>query len=208
MQSNDFLNRIENTPLALWMIVAYLFSLGMRMVWIYQHAGYEPYMWNGQLMINTNDGYFFLSAVRHALENVLSHNPRVVDLYYTATITLLAYTVKALPISLETAALYMPAVVSSLVVIPILLTGRLIGSSLVGFLGALVGSIVWSYYNRTMVGYLDTDMFSAMAPMFIFYFLLAMIKTERLLYAYLAALSFLIYPFCMTRDGPLPTQWD
>ena len=177
------------------MVVAYAFSLAIRMIWVYQFHGQEQFMWNGQLMINTNDGYYFASAAQKWLEDTLQHNPQVKGVYYTAAITLAAFVTKYLSFSLDTVILYMPAVISSLVVVPIILIGRLFNMTSVGFFAALLGSVAWSYYNRTMVGYYDTDMFSAMAPMFILYFLLATIKSEKPVYALLAALSVLVYPF-------------
>lgn len=177
------------------MIVAYAFSFALRMIWVYQFQGNPQYMWNGELMINTNDGYYFASAAQKWLEGTLQHNPQVKDVYYTAAITLTAFAAKYLPFSLDTVILYMPAVVSSLVVVPVILIGRLFNMTSVGFFAALLGSVAWSYYNRTMTGYFDTDMFSAMAPMFILYFLLATLKSEKPVYALLAALSVLIYPF-------------
>jgi len=152
-------------------------------------------LWNGELMINTNDGYYFASAAQKWLEGTLTYNSRVLELFSTATVTLTAFITKFTPFSLETVVLYMPAFISSLVVIPIILIGRLFSMQWVGFFAALLGSITWSYYNRTMVGYFDTDMFSTMAPMFILYFLLATIKTEKMEYALLTAMSFLIYPY-------------
>lgn len=179
----------------LLMAVAYAFSVAIRLIWVYQFSGNESFMWNAQLMINTNDGYYFASAAQKYLEGTLEFNPRVPGIFFTAAITLSAAAAKFLPISLDTAILYMPAVISGLVVIPMILIGRLIGSTAVGFLSALVGSIAWSYYNRTMVGYFDTDMFSAMAPMFILYFLLATLKTEKMHYALLSSIAFLLYPY-------------
>ena len=146
-------------------------------------------------MINTNDGYFFASGAQRWLEGTLLHNPQAPDILYTAAITVSAFAAKFLPMSLDTAILYMPAVISSMVVIPIILIGRLFGVTAVGFLAAILGSIAWSYYNRTMIGYFDTDMFSAMAPMFVLYFLLATIKTEKNIYALLSALTILLYPW-------------
>ena len=105
------------------------------------------------------------------------------------------YAAKLLPFSLDTVILYMPAFVSSLVVIPIILLGRLYSMTAVGFLSALLASVTWSYYNRTMVGYYDTDMFSAMAPMFIVYFLLAANHKKSLNFALLAAFMIILYPF-------------
>ena len=184
------------TKQVVWfMVIAYVFSFALRMIWVYQFSGDAASMWNGQLMINTNDGYYFASGAQKWLEGTLQYNPRVPDLFYTATVTLSAFAAKLLPVSLDTVILYMPAVISSLVVIPIILIGRLFKMTLVGFFAALLGAVTWSYYNRTMTGYFDTDMFSAMAPMFILYFLLATIRTEKRVYALLSALAFLIYPF-------------
>jgi len=175
--------------------IAYLFSFAIRLIWVFQFQGNPNFMWNDQLMINTNDGYYFASGAQKWLEGTLQFNSRVPELYRTAAVTVTAYLAKFSPMSLDTAILYMPAIISSMVVIPIVLIGRLFQMTTVGFFAALLGSIAWSYYNRTMIGYYDTDMFSAMAPMFILYFLLATIKTEKSVFALLSALAFLIYPF-------------
>ncbi|WP_353661498.1 STT3 domain-containing protein [Hydrogenimonas sp. SS33] len=189
---NENLGRQQTLVLIL---IAYLFSVAMRLVWV-QWAGTHPeFFWNGQLMINTNDGYYFASGVQKQLFGTLQYNPRVPDIWYTATTFFTWLATKVLPVSLDTAILYMPTVVSSLVVIPVILIGRLYGSTLMGFFAALLGSIAWSYYNRTMTGYYDTDMFSAMAPMFILYFLLASIEKEDTTHLLLAAATIILYPF-------------
>ena len=195
-QGPTIMQATTNTRSILLLIsIAYLFSFLIRMIWVYQFQGNPQFMWNDQLMINTNDGYFFASGAQSWLEGTLQDNPRVPQLFMTAAITLSAFIANFTALNLDTVILYMPAVISSLVVIPIVLIGQLFGMTTVGFSAALLGSIAWSYYNRTMVGYFDTDMFSAMAPMFILYFLLATIKTERTIFALLSALAFLIYPF-------------
>jgi len=63
------------------MVISYVFSFALRMIWVYQFSGDAASMWNGQLMINTNDGYYFASGARKYLEGVLQHNPRVPDLF-------------------------------------------------------------------------------------------------------------------------------
>ena len=177
------------------MLLAYLFSIAMRMIWV-QWAGAHPeFFWNGQIMINTNDGYFFASGVQKELFGTLQHNPRVPDIFYTATVFVTYLAAKFLPFSLDTVILYMPTVISGLVVVPIILIGRLYHSTLMGFFAALLGAIAWSYYNRTMTGYYDTDMFSAMAPMFILYFLIGAIEKEDYAHLLLAALTIVLYPF-------------
>jgi dolichyl-diphosphooligosaccharide--protein glycosyltransferase/undecaprenyl-diphosphooligosaccharide--protein glycosyltransferase len=89
----------------------------------------------------------------------------------------------------------MPAIVSSLVVVPIILIARLYKETFWGFFSALLGAIIWSYYNRTMVGYYDSDMFSAMAPMFILYFLIKSTIDLDIKSAFFASLAIAIYPF-------------
>lgn len=177
------------------MAVAYLFSMAIRMIWVYQMGDVQSYFWNGELMINTNDGYYFGAAAQKALEDLHLYNPRLPDWVGEGVVFFTVLLTKYTPFSLDTVILYLPAIVSSIVVVPIILIGRLYGSALFGFFAALIGSIAWSYYNRTMTGYYDTDMFSAMMPMFILYFLLATLETEKRVYMLLSALSIMIYPF-------------
>jgi len=177
------------------MAVAYLFSFMVRMYWIYYFQGNEDFIWNGQLMINTNDGYFFASMAQKLLEDMHQYNPRVLNGWNYAVVLITVIAAKVTPFSLETIILYLPSVISSMVVIPIILIGRLYNNLSLGFFAALIGSIAWSYYNRTMIGYYDTDMFSAMAPMFILYFLLATIEKEKDIYSLFSALAILAYPF-------------
>jgi len=181
--------------IGLLIVLAYLFSFAVRMYWVYLYQGTDSFMWNNELMINTNDGYFFGSMAQKILEGMHLYNPRVLEGWHYAIVAFTVLFAKITPFSLETIILYMPALISSLVVIPIILIGKLYRNLPLGFFAALIGSVAWSYYNRTMVGYYDTDMFSAMAPMLILYFLLATIETEKNVYALFSALSILIYPF-------------
>ena len=177
------------------MLLAYLFSFAIRMIWVYQFQDNPSFMWNGQLMINTNDGYFFASGAQKELMGLHADNPRVFGMWDYGAIFFTTLFTKITPFSLETVTLYMPAIISSLVVIPIILISRLYKQVLWGFLAALLGSIAWSYYNRTMIGYYDTDMFSAMAPMFILYFLMKSTIDFNLRSGLYAAISIAIYPF-------------
>jgi dolichyl-diphosphooligosaccharide--protein glycosyltransferase/undecaprenyl-diphosphooligosaccharide--protein glycosyltransferase len=198
-KNNFFLNRVNHQAtlgqiLAL-MLLAYVFSFAIRMIWIYQFQDNPNFYWNGELMINTNDGYFFASGAQKELFGLHAENPRVFGMWDYGVIFFTTLFTKLTPFSLETVILYMPAVISSLVVIPIILISRLYNQTLWGFFAALLGSIAWSYYNRTMVGYYDTDMFSAMAPMFILFFLMKSTIDFNLKSALYAAISIAIYPF-------------
>ena len=177
------------------MLVAYVFSFAIRLIWVYQFQDNPSFLWNDQLMINTNDGYFFAAGAQQELFGLHQDNPRVFGMWDYGVIFFTTLLVKITPFSLETVILYMPALISSLVVIPIILIARLYGQSLWGFLAALLGAIAWSYYNRTMIGYYDTDMFSAMAPMFILFFLMKSTLDFNLRSALYAAIAIAIYPF-------------
>ncbi len=177
------------------MLIAYLFSFAIRLIWVYQFQDTPSFFWNDQLMINTNDGYFFAAGAQEALSGLHADNPRVFGIWDYGVIFFTTLFTKITPFSLETIILYMPAVISSIVVVPIILISRLYGQTLWGFFAALLGSITWSYYNRTMIGYYDTDMFSAMAPMFILFFLMKSIADFNLRSALYASIAIMIYPF-------------
>lgn len=195
------LNQVTTAQMLGLMLLAYIFSFAVRMIWVWQFQDTPDFFWNDQLMINTNDGYFFASGVQKELFGLHESNPRVFGMWDYGVIFLTTILVKITPFSLETITLYMPAVISSLVVVPIILITRLYGQSLWGFFAALLGSIAWSYYNRTMIGYYDTDMFSAMAPMFILFFLMKSTMDFNLKSALYAAIAIAVYPFLY--DGGL-----
>jgi len=179
----------------LYMLVAYIFSFAVRLIWVYQFKDNPDFYWNGQLMINTNDGYFFASGAQHALFGLHGENPRIPGLWEYGVVFFTTLFAKITPFSLETVMLYMPTAISSLVVVPIILIAQLYGRPLWGFFAALLGSVAWSYYNRTMTGYYDTDMFSAMAPMFILFFLMKSTVDFNLRSALYAAIAIAVYPF-------------
>jgi dolichyl-diphosphooligosaccharide--protein glycosyltransferase/undecaprenyl-diphosphooligosaccharide--protein glycosyltransferase len=194
-QNKLSLNQVTTGQMLGLMLLAYVFSFMIRMIWVYQFQDNPSFIWNGELMINTNDGYFFASGVQQELFGLHTDNPRVFGMWDYGVIFFTTLFVKITPFSLETITLYMPAVISSLVVIPIILIARLYGQSLWGFFAALLGSIAWSYYNRTMIGYYDTDMFSAMAPMFILFFLMKSTIDFNLRSGLYAAIAIAVYPF-------------
>ena len=196
MNQNKFsLKQVTTGQMLGLMLLAYLFSFAIRMIWVYQFQDNPSFMWDGQLMINTNDGYFFASGAQKELFGLHTDNPRVFGMWDYGVIFFTTLFAKITPFSLETITLYMPAFISSLVVVPIILIARLYGQTLWGFFAALLGSIAWSYYNRTMTGYYDTDMFSAMAPMFILFFLMKSTIDFNLRSALYAAIAIAIYPF-------------
>ena len=183
--------------LLLFMAIAYLFSMGLRMYWPMYFADEATMLYAEQLMINTNDGYYFATGARDIIDGfTASDQQRASALPVSPGLVLLtAYATKFTPFSLETVILYLPAFISSLIVIPIILTARLLGNTLLGFLAALLGSIAWSYYNRTMVGYYDTDMFSVFLQFIIFYSFLHIAYKKDLKSILFASFFIFAYPY-------------
>lgn len=177
-------------------LFAYLFSVGVRMYWPVHFADNASMYYNEQLMINTNDGYYYATGAKDILEgNTPDDKQRASAAVNKGLVVLTAYLSKLFSISLEAVILYLPAIISSLIVIPIVLTGRLMGHTFLGFLSALIGSVAWSYYNRTMVGYYDTDMFSVFLQFTIFYTLLHVAYKKDLKGIFIAAFFMFIYPY-------------
>jgi len=188
----------------LYIFIAYTFSVLMRMIWVYQFHGYEPFMFNGQFMINTNDGYFWAEGARDLLSG--SHiNPTAENFYdkfhqfndaspvATAASQLTAFFAKILPFSFESVIFYMPVFLSSFVVVPIILIAKDLKNLNMGLIAALLASIAWSYYNRTMVGYYDTDMLNIVLPMFLLWSIIWAISTKKDIFLLVVAVDILVY---------------
>ena len=189
------MEKFKKYDVYIYILIAYLFSIAMRYIYITQVGDNPNYMWNNEIMINTNDGYFFATAVKHLLFDSNPYNPLIpvaIDTY-TGTIYSVYFLAKILPFSLDTIALYMPAFISSLIVIPIILIMRLFNLTFVGFLAALLASITWSFYNRTMIGYFDTDMYALVFPVFILYFFFRFLKFDTLKDILIASIITSIY---------------
>jgi len=192
----EFLEK-NSLAIVLFIVLAYLFSMGVRMYWPLHFADNASMMYAGELMINTNDGYFFSTGARDVIDGVTALDKQRASAYDVSPglVLLTAYATKFLPFSLDTVSLYLPGIIASLIVIPIILTGRLIGNTLLGFLAALLGSIAWSYYNRTMIGYYDTDMFSVFLQFMIFYSFLNIVYKKNIIGIVFASFLIFIYPF-------------
>ncbi len=181
----------KNKQTILLILIAFIFSFSLRLIWVYQFSDYEQFKFNNQFMINTNDGYYWAEGARDILsgeKNINENSPT-----HTATAQLTAFIAQILPFSFETIIFYMPAFFASLIVIPLILIGRSLGKIEVGFIAALISSIAWSYYNRTMVGYYDTDMLNIVFPTVLLWSLIWAIRTQEEKYLLFTALDIIAY---------------
>lgn len=180
-----FVRKFElSKRIAIMILIAYAFSVIMRLYWVFWAGGFPEFMWNNQLMINTNDGYAFAEGARDMIAGF--HQPNDLSYFGSSLSTLTAYLAKILPFSFETIILYMSVFLSSLIVIPILLISSELKCIKAGFMGALVSSVANSYYNRTMAGYYDTDMLNLVFAMFILWAMIRIIvKNDKLCLLYI-----------------------
>lgn len=188
----------------LYIFIAFTFSVLMRMIWIAQFSDYEAFKYAGEFMINTNDGYFWAEGARDILSGSVTnpnadtyfgtlHQPNDLSPVTSSPSQLTALLSFILPVSFETLILYMPVYLGSLVVIPIILIARNIDNLEMGLIAALLASIAVSYYNRTMVGYYDTDMLNIVLPMFLLWSIIWAVKTNENKYLIITALDILVY---------------
>ena len=185
------MNLSKNKQTIILILIAFTFSFAIRLIWVEQFNGVEQFKFNNQFMINTNDGYFYAEGARDILSGIHQENDR--SPLDEAGSQLTALIAKLLPFSFETIIFYMPAFFASLIVIPIILIGRNIEKLEVGFIAALVGSIAWSYYNRTMIGYYDTDMLNIVFPTLLLWSLVLAEQTREDKYLLFTALDILAY---------------
>ena len=183
---------IDNKKTILFILIAFAFSIAIRLIWVEQFSGAEQFKFNDQFMINNNDGYYYAEGARDIIAGI-TVNTNDLSPFASAGSILIAFVAKVLPFSFESIIFYMPAFFASLLVIPIILIGRSIGKLEVGFIAALLASIAWSYYNRTMVGYYDTDLLNIVFPTFFLWSLIWAIKTQEDKYLLFTALDIIAY---------------
>ena len=170
-------SRWKPSHLVLAIFLSFLFSISLRYIWVEQFQNVESFKWLGQLMINTNDGYYFAEGARDIISG--THQKLDSSPIHQPLSQLTAILAQLLPFSFETIILWLPAVMGSLLVVPLILIGQTLRQPLMGLIGAILGSITWSYYNRTMVGYYDTDMLTVVLPTFTLWGILLNIREKE-----------------------------
>lgn len=170
-------------------LIALTFSILARMFWIYEFSGHEEFIFNGTFMINTNDGYYYAQGAR----DILAGTSSALSPTHSALSQLTAFLVTLLPFSLESVMFYMPAIFGSFIVIPLVLLGKSLGKVEVGFMAALVASVSWSYYNRTIVGYYDTDFLNIVFPVVLLWSLVGYFNSKKNIFLLIVALDMIAY---------------
>jgi len=195
--------RTSTITLLILIAIAYIFSISLRFIWVEASSVVPQFYWNNEIMLNNNDGYYFAEGARDILQG--NHQQNDLSPVDTAMSQLTALLAKIIPVSFETLILYMPAFIGSLIVIPIILIGRALNQTTMGFIAALLGSIAHSYYNRTMTGYYDTDMLNIVFPVLEMYSLILALTHQRNRYLIPITVSIALYQWWYPQAYTLDT---
>jgi len=169
----------------LLIMVAYAFNIAVRYIYISYIGDIPQFYWNGHLMINNNDGYYWAEGARDILSGIHQKND-LSPINMPASILTATLAKFFVFIPLDVLIEYLPGFLGSLVVIPVILIGRALGSTWLGFLASLLAGMAWSYYHRTMFGYYDTDMLVVVFPTFALWAIIWSIQKQDKIFLFLA----------------------
>ena len=185
---------------ATWGLIflAWLVGAVARYRWLHFANGVDAFKWHGVPLTNTNDTYLYASIIQKAHFGTMQGIPDCPGIMTHGMITVLpTLLLKVLPasVTIDHLMAWLPVLLGGLIVIPVVLIGRLYGSTVWGFCAALLAAVSNSYFNRTLAGYYDTDLFAVTIPTLALYFLLAGHKHESLRMTGAAAFTLFAYPF-------------
>ena len=176
----------------LLVIVAYIFAVITRLMVYYAVSSDSSLFFHGEIIpLWTPDAGLYGFYAKNILSGVASYP--LVSEYIPAY--LLVYIVKLTGISIDSAIYFAPAFVSSSVVIPMILIAKHYDRVSVGFFASISAILMPSFFYRSFAGYYDTDILNVTFVLFIVYFLIKYIDSNKLLYALQASLSILLFRF-------------
>ncbi|NPA55123.1 MAG: hypothetical protein GXO40_02030 [Epsilonproteobacteria bacterium] len=179
--TKDFINFLLLTTVAYVIAVFFKFSL----VFEYPLSFYPP-LWGA-------DGGLY----GYYAKNILAGGVYPVDAEHMPG-WLLVGIVKLFHVSLDTALFYSSAFLSSLSVVPVMMIGYYYKRLDFAFIVAILGSLTYSYYIRSFLGYYDTDSLNIFFPMMIIAFMIWSMRDMRYLIGSIvfAILFFMWYHSC------------
>ncbi|NOQ29559.1 MAG: hypothetical protein GQ570_00400 [Helicobacteraceae bacterium] len=144
---------LTGRTLYLFVLVAFLVALAIKLSLYYMVKDDQSLYYAGELLSIWSDDAAHYGDI--AKKIIVGES---IQINHNLTAYLVAYTTMYSPFSVEQVMLFLPAVVSSLVVIPIVLAFNSLRLFWLGFFNALLLSSVLGFYIRTHLGYADTDM--------------------------------------------------
>jgi len=185
-------------------LIAWGISAWFRSDWCRINSDNEQYKWEGRLLPTTHDSYFFASAIKHGG----NFDPQQMPLHPTVSeygaLTVLGHRAASLTgIDVAEVVTYMPVLLGGLIAIPVVLIGRKYGSITWGFGAACVAGMGYSYFNRTIAGYFDTDLFSVFLPALALYCLLSAHRDQSRVHLICGTLILFGFQFFYPSGAPI-----
>ncbi len=189
--------RTRNTK---WLVlaaiaIAWLFGFGVRAVWLSDNADTPHTTFEGHRLLTTNDAYFYAAGVQHEVKGTLAANPRVPGAADSVVVAIGSGVVSLFDLPIEEVCLWLPAVLAPLIALSLILLGLLFDQLLWGFLASLVATLGFSYWNRTVPGYFDTDMVAIPYVLGVTALVIAALWRRRSLFGAVAALLAVAAPW-------------
>jgi len=187
----------SRTLLLLAILIAWGAGAWLRAEWVRnadnpEHADYK---WKDGYLLTTHDSFFYASVIDQGTTAQPDQLVQHADIYHQGLLTLLGAALVKMGVSLPMLTTWMPILIAPLLAVPVILIGRLYGSTLWGFCAGLLAVTATSYFSRTTPGYFDTDMFAVTWPAMALYLLLRAHREESRGWLLAGALALMFYPF-------------
>jgi len=184
------------------LIIIIIFGMFLRLDHIrYWKAHPNIFFYKSEPLLTTFDGYYYLGLARDLKEGHYTprdYNRAVPDCpkrpFPPPLLPVLAASVsKVFGISLNWAAVLLPAIVGVLLAIPVFAIGSLFGGSICGLIGAFLCLISFYYFYRSAPGWFDTDFLNVTFTYAVLYcFMMFGLLKEKSRYGYVI-LGFIFY---------------
>ena len=182
-------------------IIAVVVGVLVRTTWINWADQVDVFKWNGQLQPTTQDAFFHGSAIIRYGEGGLQGVTEAMPLLnHHGVIHLAGIAMRSLGwMTTDQIVLWFPVVLGSLIAVPVILIGRRLGNTWMGFGAALLAVVAANYYERTMAGYYDHDMLSVASVGMIVWLLMEVDARVHRGWLLAAALSVFFFPLIYTK---------
>ncbi|MDE2681967.1 MAG: hypothetical protein OSB29_11480, partial [Verrucomicrobiota bacterium] len=130
----------SRTLLLLAILIAWGAGAWLRAEWVRnadkpEHADYK---WKDGYLLTTHDSFFYASVIEQGTAAQPDQLVQHADIYHQGLLTLLGAALVKMGVSLTILTTWMPILIAPLIAVPVILIGRLYGSTLWGFCAGLL----------------------------------------------------------------------
>ncbi len=182
-------------------VVAVVIGVVVRGAWINWADQVEAFKWNGHLQPTTQDSFFHGAAIiRHGEGGLQGVTEAMPLLNHHGVIHLIGIGMRRLGwMTTDEIVLWFPVILGSLIAIPVVLIGRRLGSTWMGFGASILAVVAVNYYERSMAGYYDHDMLSVSGAAMIAWLLMEVDARGTRGWLLTAALAVFLFPLVYTK---------